>query len=257
MNIGYLGNFNFGLRALSQNQDLVSDSLEKLATGKRINRASDDPSGMVASEGMKARIYSIESELKSFNQQEFFLGAKEGGLSVISDQFQTLNAIVVQAANLTDASAEEQDALKVEINSIITGIDQIVNTTSFKGEYILSEYSNLSDSQDFGNLAELIFDDPQAAQEFVTDTINKVATKRGAIGNQLRDIDSRRNVLNEEFESLTGSLSQIEDVDYAKEASNLVRAQILESASIAAIEISRDSAKQLLGLLQDATQLGK
>lgn len=91
--------FTFGLRALEENQAAVASSMEKLATGKRINRASDDPSGMIAAEGHKVRIYSINKHLDSLARQESYLGAKEGGLSVISDQLIELQSLIVQAAN--------------------------------------------------------------------------------------------------------------------------------------------------------------
>lgn len=276
---GSFGNFNFGLRALGQNQSLVAQSLERLATGKKINRASDDPSGLVAAEQHKVRIYSIESELKAIGQQESYLGAKEGGLSVINEKFIELNELVVRAANLGGNSQEEQDAIALEINSVLTSIDHIAQTTTFKGQQILTEYTitSLSNQLDpyasfvpptkgedgeetnysLSSLAILVFEDPEAAQKIAQAGVDKIATTRGAIGNQLNEIDSQRSVLSEELINLTGSLSSIEDVDFASEAAKLVRAQILEQASIMAIDIHRQSAQQVLGLIKGVTQLAQ
>jgi len=257
MQIGSFANFNFGLRTLAQNQDQVAQSLERLSTGKRINRASDDPTGVVAAEGFKSRIYAIKSELKAFNQTESYLGAKEGGLSVISERVIELNSLVVQAANKAGNSQEEQDALALEIDSVVNSIDFIAANTTFKGRSVLSEYSSGSIAEGLTSLATLAFEDPEAAQRVAQEGVDRVALTRGAIGNQLNEIDSKRSILNEELENITGSLSSIEDTDFAAEASKLVRAQILEQATIMTIDVNRQSAQQVLGLLKDATQAVK
>lgn len=257
MYVGSLGNLTFGLRALRENQDQIAQSLERLSTGKKINRASDDPSGMVASVDHKVRIYSIEQELKSFAQQESYLGAKEGGLSVISDRVLELNSLVVRAANAAGNSQEEQDAIKDEITSVLESIDYIANTTTFKGQRILSEYSTGSIADGLKSLATLAFEDPEAAQDLAQESVDSVAIKRAAIGNQLNAIDSKRSVLSNELINLSESLSIIEDTDYAEESAKLIRAQILEQASIMAVEINRQSAKQVLSLLEGATDLAK
>lgn len=255
MRIGSFANFNFGLRALSNSQAQIAESYERLATGKRINRASDDPSGMIAAEQHKVRIYSIESELKAIYQTESYLGAKEGGLSVISDQLEELNGLVVQAANLAGNSQEEQDALKLEIESVLESIDRIARTSTFKGQTILDEYTTGSISEGLNSLADMAFEDPETAQKTAEDSVNRIATTRGAIGNQLNEIDSNRSVLNSELINLTDSLSSIEDTDFAAESAKLVRSQILERAAILAIDVQRKSAQQVLSLLDGVKAL--
>ncbi len=250
MRIGGFANFNFGIRALSNTQAQIAESYERLATGKQINRASDDPSGMVAAEQHKVRIYSIESELKAIYQTESYLGAKEGGLSVISDQLEELNGLVVQAANLSGNSQEEQDAIKLEIESVLDSIDIIAKSTTFKGQNILNEYSTGSISDGLNSLATLAFEDPELAQNIAKDSVDRIANTRGAIGNQLNEIESNRSVLSSELINLSDSLSNIEDTDFAAESAKLVRAQILERASIMAIDIQRESAAQVLSLLE-------
>ncbi len=257
MRIGSFANFNFGIRALTQNQEQVAESFERLATGKQINRASDDPSGMVAVEQYKARIYSIESQLKAFNQTESYLGAKEGGLSVINEKVIELNELVIRAANKAGNTDEEQDALALEIGSVLSSINTIAQTTTFKGRSVLSEYTTGSIAQGLESLATLAFEDPEAAQLLAQESVDKIARTRGAIGNELNEIDSKRSVLSEELINLTGARSSIEDTDFAAEAAKLVRAQILEQASIMAIDINRQSAQQVLGLLKSATEMTK
>lgn len=257
MRIGSFANFSFGITALQDNQAQVAQSFERLSTGKRINRASDDPSGMVAAEQHKARIYSLNSQMKSLNQQASYFGAKEGGLSVISEQMVKLNGLVVQAANTAGNSQEEQDAITLEIGSVLGSIDQIATVTTFKGSQILSEYKVGSIADELNSLATLAFDDPEAAQEIAQRGVDIIASKRAAIGNELKSIDSTRRTVGEELLNLTDSLSSIEDTDFAAESARLVRAQILEQASIMAIDINQQGAKQVLSLLDSATKISK
>lgn len=251
MRIGSFANFEFGLRALRDTQGQIAQSYERLATGKRINRASDDPSGMIAAVQHKVRIYSIEAELKAIYQNESYLGAKEGGLSVISDQLEELNGLVVQAANYSGNSEEERDAIKLEIESVLGSIDRIARTTTFKRHAILNEYVTGSIAEGLNELGNLVFEDPEAAQKIAQDAVHRIALTRGAIGNQINEIDSQRSVLNEELINLTDSLSSIEDTDFAAESAKLIRGQILEQAAIFAIAQQRKNAELVLTLLKN------
>jgi len=251
--------FSFGLRQLAINQQDMQTSLERLATGKRVNRASDDPSAIVPIENHKAEIYSLNKELDSFARHEAFLGAKEGGLSVLSDMMLDLESLVIQGANLAGNSQEEEDAIRTEINSIISGINQIATTTVFNGQQVMSEYTTAYLDEDLKNIADTLFDhkDPELAQKIAEGAREKVSATRSAIGNQLREIDSKRNVIGEQLINLNASLSSLQDTDYAAESAKLVRAQILEQATIAAIDISRQSATQVLELLEQSIEFIK
>ncbi len=249
--------FTFGLRQLAQNQSDVNTSLERLATGKQINRASDDPSGMIAAEQHKVEIYTLNKQLDGLAQLEGFLGAKEGGLSVLSDMMVELQDLTVRAANTGAQGEGELEAIQVEINSIINGIDQIAQTTTFKGQSVMQEYTSNSLSEDLRDLASIVASDPKRAQEIADLASEEVSRTRGAIGTQLKEIDSKRNVIGETLINLNASLSSIQDTDYAAESAKLVRSQILEQASLAAIDISRQSATQVLGLLESSLEFAK
>ena len=251
---GISNRFNFGLFQLSRNQEQLQTSLERLATGKRVNRAADDPSAIVPIEKHNAEIYSLNKESDALSQQTGFLGAKEGGLSVLSDLVIELESLAVQAANSAGNSEEELAAYQLQADSILAGIDNIARNTTFKGESVLREYTSEGLDDDLRSFASLLKDDPEKAQEVAKNAREKVSTTRGAIGAQLKDIDSRQNVIATSLENLNASLSSIQDTDYAQETAKLVRAQILESATIAAIDISRQSANQVLEMIKQSTE---
>ena len=255
MNVfGFSNSFSFGLRQLASTQQDLQTSLERLSTGKRVNRASDDPSAIVPINQHKAEIYSLNKELDSIAQRETFMGAKEGGLSVISDLMIQLESLSIQAANKGGNTEDELQAYQDEARSILSAVDQIAQTTTFKGESVLKEYTSAGLDEELREFVNMLADNPAKAQEIAERAREKVSTTRAAIGNTLNEMDSRKNVIGETLINLNASLSSIEDTDYAAETAKLIRSQILESATIKAIEISRESAKQVLGLLENTLQ---
>lgn len=245
------------LRALGTHQQSQQTAMERLSTGKQINRASDDPSGLMAADTFKVRQTQIDKLLGSFERETARLGATEGGLSVLQDMVLEMQGLVVRGASTGGLSDAERDAIGVEIGSILAGINQTVQTTMFNGEQVLvgnttdqlgrvivdGGYASLSD------LPSLLKSDPEKAQKLVESAADEIAGKRAAIGGRMRSIDSEMNTLREEFANNAGVLSQIEDADFAKESAALVRSQILEQATIKAILIERENAERVLDLI--------
>lgn len=275
MSVGFLSSIGlfqgFGLSQLRTHQDSIDQSLERLSTGKRINRASDDPSGMIAADGMKAHRYALEKRLDSLERETSWLGAREGALSVMSDFMVELNGLVVQASNSDAMSEEEREGIKVEINGILTGINHVAATTTFGGEQVLvgfstselgSQSSKPTTDEDgelvageqvsLADLSRLIFEDPELAQGIVESASSKVSAQRGAIGNRMNSIESEKRAMAVEFENISDAVSLIEDADYAKETAELVRSQILQQATISAIQIGRENAERVLDLITPA-----
>jgi len=263
-------NLSFGLFDLRTHQNDTGRAIERLSTGKRINRGADDPSGLQAATKLTAREHAIESTLKGFVREESFLGAQEGGLSVMSDLLVDLNALTVSAANSGAATGEELTALKDRAASIIQGIDQIAGSARFNDQPTLTGFgaSDLAiaertvsdpdtgeerrETLTLSDLPRILLEDPELAQRLAEDAGSRVARRRGAIGNRLNEIDARRGGLMDELENTTAARSIIEDADVAKEASALARSRLLEQATIQTIQIQREQAASLLGLLDSA-----
>jgi flagellin len=250
---GWLGS----LGALGRHQQAQQTALERLTTGKQINRASDDPAGMIAANDFKVRQNDINKLLDGFERETARLGAVEGGLSVLQDMLLDLSGLVVESASTGGLGAGEAEANTAEINGILQGINHVVQTTMFNGEQVL--IGNTTDQlgrvivdgeyRGLGELAAVLAKDPEAAQRLVDSAVDSVAGKRGAIGTRMRAIESEMDTLREEFAGNAGVLSRIEDADYAKESSELIRAQILEQATIKAIQVQRENAERVLDLI--------
>ncbi len=257
--VGIPGNSNWltNLRALGQHQQTQQTSLERLTTGKQINRAADDPSGVVVAQDFKVRQLEITKKLDGFERETARLGATEGGLSVLQDMVIELSGLIVKGANTGALSQDEQNALGIQIDGILKGIDHIAQSTMFNGDQILIGYSaaglgltpRTPEGETPMDLKTLVAKDPEAAQTLVKGAEERISGSRAAIGNRMRAIDAEMNVLREEFAGNASVLSRIEDADYAKESAELVRSQILEQATVQAIRIERENAERVLDLI--------
>lgn len=266
--------FMIGQRGLRSAQAIVEQAIERLATGKRINRAADDPSGLIAADGLTAQIKKIEKALEALDQEEARLGATEGSLSVVTDLLHELNGIVVTAANKDAMSPEELEGLQMQADEILKAMDFIGNTAVFKGEKLFDTLfstslgrtdATVSDgaggletveavlgSIRSGGLLNLIDGDLEGAQDSVDAALKSITARRGAIGTRIADqIAPERGQLLAELENSEAARSHIVDADIASEMSNLIRGQILEQASISALLIGRQAPQQALKLLSN------
>jgi len=125
-------------RVLGQQNKGLSKSLERLSTGLRINRGSDDPAGLIASEKLRAEKTRISSALGNAERADQVANIAEGGLQEISNLLIEVQSLVSQTSSEGGLSTEEKEANQLQIDAILGTIDQIANTTSFQGTKLLN-----------------------------------------------------------------------------------------------------------------------
>ncbi|MFK7758588.1 MAG: flagellin [Phycisphaerales bacterium] len=266
-----LSSLSFGISRLGQHRSDINQSLERLSTGKRINRASDDPSGLIASNQLSASKLSLERRLTSFQRESTFLGAQEGALSVLADLTIELDALVVESANTGALSQEEQDANDQSVRSILAAIDQTNNSATFQGNTLLTGFranelasidyqttdpqtgDTITKTATLTDLPALMESNPEVAQDLAKAASSKVSARRGAIGNRLNAIDSLSRAAQSELENTTEALSGIVDTDFAVESAKLIRAQILEQATIQTMLTQQKQVESMLDLLSGSS----
>ncbi|GAB7058105.1 MULTISPECIES: flagellin [unclassified Paenibacillus] len=132
------------LNRLNKNNRSIGNSLEKLSSGLRINRAADDAAGLAISEKMRAQIRGLEQAERNIQDGISLIQTAEGGLTEITDNLQRARELAVQAVNdtLTD---EDRYMIQKEIMQLKQEIDDIANLTQFNGINLLNvENSNLT-----------------------------------------------------------------------------------------------------------------
>lgn len=243
------------LGALRRADGIMNRAMERLATGKRINRASDDPAGMAVAEGLRFQQTTLNKWITGAERQIHVFGAQEGALSVMSDLAVELRGLTVQAASTGGLTEGEREAIFEQAASIIKTADHIANTSTFAGEQILVGTS--ARSLGFSTvLAAMREGDFEGAGEAAEAAVESLATRRGGIGNRIRELESMMRVKQAELEAITGELSRVEDADFAKETAELVRGQILRQAAIHTTKIASENARSVLTLLETASGTG-
>jgi flagellin len=162
-------------RVLGGNNFSLSQSLERLSTGLRINRGKDDPAGLIASENLRSEKSSLNAAIGNAQRADQVANIAEGGLQEISSLLIDLQGLVTAGANDDGLSSEEKAANQLQIDSILQTIDRISGATSFQGKKLLNgnlDYSTtgvdagVSDYQVNG--AKLAFGEELDVQAVVT-----------------------------------------------------------------------------------------
>lgn len=135
------------LRNLKVNDRNQVSSLERLATGVRINRASDDPSGLVISERLRAQVSSLRQSVRNAEDAGNLISTGESALQEIANLLSQVRESAVFAANDGVASADEIAAEQATVDSALVAIDQIARTTRFGTKGILNGESDFSVQQ--------------------------------------------------------------------------------------------------------------
>ncbi|HLJ55395.1 MAG TPA: flagellin, partial [Chthonomonadaceae bacterium] len=87
------------LRNLQNVNNSVASSIQKLSSGLRINSASDDPSGLIISEGLRAQVDGINQAISNSQEASNVIKTAEGALSTVSDLLRNVRTLAVHAAN--------------------------------------------------------------------------------------------------------------------------------------------------------------
>jgi len=125
------------LNHFRRTNDSLSTSLERLSSGQKINRASDDPAGMVVSEFLTSNIQGLNQAVSNAERASNLLSTAEGGLSEVSSQLNTLRSLVLDSMNSGALSSDEIAANQVQIDSTLSAINRIADQTTFGSLHLL------------------------------------------------------------------------------------------------------------------------
>jgi len=125
-------------RNLAVSQQALGLSLERLATGMRINRGADDPAGLIVSERLRSEVAVNRQAIDNTSRAINVIATTEGALNEVATLLNDIKALVVEAANSGAFSDEEIAANQLQIDASIDSITRIANTTGFAGRKLLN-----------------------------------------------------------------------------------------------------------------------
>jgi flagellin len=235
-------------------------SLEKLASGSRINRAADDAAGLAIAEKMRSQIRSVRQDVRNANDGISMIQTAEGAMNETSNILIRFRELSIQAASDTIGDTE-RGFIDKEVQQLRQEIDRISQATEFNGRKLLNGEGEPMDIQvgQFNNpeldrftfdvgkvnttsdklgLANITVADKASAQENlakVDEAIKMLTENRAEMGALQNRLQSSINSLGIYDESLSAARSRIYDVDMASETAELTKNNILSTAGTAVL----------------------
>lgn len=244
--------------ALNKATYSLNKSLEKLATGFKINRASDDAAGLSIATKLTSEIMGRDSVSKNIGDGISSLRTAGGGLDAIRGDLQRMRELSVQAANGTN-SPQQLNAIQSEIDALKGNIDDFSSNTEFNGRNLLdgsggstsivTDPGGSSQSIDYtgdfaagsavaaGNLNEGVTGDiasidvtvpggATAALADIDQALDNVTAKMSEYGAQENALESMADYNSVKQEAAMASRSRIMDTDFASSMSEFQNAQV-------------------------------
>lgn len=129
---------SFTVNRYQKNETKIQKSLDHLATGLRINKGSDDASGVAVSETMRAQIRGIEQAQRNMQDGMSALQVAEEGLNHVNSLLQRARELSVLSANDT-LTAEDREKSQVELEQLMNGINDTADKMEFNTKKVLGE----------------------------------------------------------------------------------------------------------------------
>ncbi|MFQ6048706.1 MAG: flagellin [Phycisphaerae bacterium] len=192
------------LNIISRTTEAQSLSLARLASGQRINQASDDPAGLVAMEALSADLTAVEAAIANNQRTDAMLTTADAALSQVSDLLNEIQSLAIASTSSAGLTAAEIAANQAQIDQAIASIDRIVHTTSFNGQRLLDGSLAIRTSVSTGsdNVSDIrVYSRPSGSQTASLNIAVQSAATKAIVANYATTSASQATTI-----SITGSL---------------------------------------------------
>jgi len=272
--------------ALNKSNSLLSTSMERLGTGKRINSAADDAAGMQIASRLQGQTNGMTVAKRNIADATSMLQTAEGAFDEVSNIMYRMKDLATQAANDTN-STEDRASLQSEFDQLNSELGNIMDNTSFGGTKLLSdgtglastgglnfqigssnaETLNVNVSSQLSGLSKAIGSNASGSQSGLGALkLGSATSASGAIASlesALKDVGSLRSSLGANINRLGHTsanlanmqdntelaLGNIRDADFASEASTMTRQQMLAQTSMSMLKQSNSMSGMVMSLL--------
>jgi flagellin len=260
---------NTNLYALNAQRNLqtveiqLAEAMQRLSSGKRINSAKDDASGIAIAARMTTQIRGLGMAIRGLTA--------EGGLDSITGSLQRIRELAVQAASPILSSADRA-SLQAEVAQLRDEITRVGNQTTWNGMDLLDGTwapalfqagPNVGDTINFDAIGDARAQalgvasvdvssvaGANATLTAVDAALETVTSARGRLGAVMSRLENSIANLRITLENQTASRSRIEDADFAAETAKLARSQTLQSAALAILSQANALPMNVLSLLK-------
>ncbi len=269
-------NTNVGALTAAQHSYSVNKSMEtsmeRLASGKRVNGAADDAAGLAIATRINAEIQGLQQSIKNAADAQSLLNVAEGALSEVHTILLRMRELAVQSANDT-VRDQDRDMLQTEVAQLELEIQRISDDTTWSGMTLLAggfttgatfqigpragdtiqiSISAIDATTTIGNggldLNEHISTQGHTYIENIDAAISVISGDRARYGATMNRLDHAIANMANIATNLSTAKGRIMDADFAAESSNLARTQVLQQASMAMLSQANASKQNILAL---------
>ena len=259
----------------------LSNSLEKLSSGLRINKASDDASGLAIADKLRTQATSLKQGVENGNSAIALLQIADKSMAEQSNILDTIKSKLIQA-NTDTTSTDGRKAIASDVKKLLQQLNNISKQTNYNGRQLIGSTNGTSSAsaQNFqigekntdkitttaitSNTTGLSLTtlstavaggsmskgNASTAQSAINKAITKLNTFRSEIGSTQNQVESAVRNLSTQVTNVKAAESVIRDVDYAAESANFNKLNIISQAGSYAISQANSVQQNVLKLLQ-------
>ncbi|MGB3255048.1 flagellin [Buttiauxella gaviniae] len=269
--------------ALNKSNSILSTAMERLGTGKRINSAADDAAGLQIATRLQGQVNGMSVAQRNISDATAMLQTGEGAFEEVTNILYRMKDLATQAANDTN-NASDRSAMTAEFTALTTELGNIWTNTDFAGAKLFS-----STTEGLGKTGGLSFQIGSASGEKLDTTtittsittlsgqlapkgsvsgfkldssttarasisglqgvINSVASARSNMGALINRLGHTAANLSNMQDNTTLALGNIRDADFASEATNMTRNQMLAQTSMSMLKQANSMSGMVMSLL--------
>ena len=278
-------NFNqaaeFANRIVNVNDSNLQNTMKALSSGKRINSAKDDASGLAVSTKMHSMIRGLNQASRNISDGSSMLNVASGFLQETTDILQRIRELAVQSSNGI-YSDDQRSMIQIEVSQLVSEVDRIASSATFNGlqlftgryaagnEEITLHIGSQTDQRISFNLeaataeslglknvqgqeGSLSISDPESANMAIAtldDALLKISKQQALIGANQNKMEVAKQGIDIASENMAAANSRIEDADMAEKYVEYSKNQILAQSSLAMLAQSNSNSQNVLALLR-------
>jgi flagellin len=225
--------------------------MEKLSSGLAINRAADNPAGLVISEHMRARIASLNQEIKNVSGQLDKYRTADSTIIQLRNQLTEMRSLALAVSNDGGIDEVARQAYQNEIDNLVNSYSKLIQTASFGSQNLLDgSAGSVANITPISNL-------DLSSSEIAQDTINKIDEEITRLDGVLSDVGAVQKIdlegrlanMRIESENLVAAESTIRDLDYAREISSFLKDQLLLKSGMALLSHTSITPRMIIAML--------
>ena len=272
---------------LNKSSNAVSQAMQRLSSGLRINSAADDAAGYAISQGLTAQVNGLQQASQNVSDATSMVQTADSALNNVQSMLQRVSELAVQYQN-GDLSSSDKTDIQSEVNQLTQEIDRQKGSVSFNGINLLDgsggtsgagvtfqvgpaagdtltvSFANIEGTGNLDSSAGFawgtngataqsggkVFDLAQTnAVSLIQGAINNISSLAATLGSVQNRLQYTSNAISVTQENMSSSLSNIQDVNMATEMTKMTQQQVLQQAGTAMLAQANSQPQMVLKLI--------